>query len=254
MSHTVGDAREAIAGSAGVLVCTGAGMSAESGVPTFRGTGGLWRNFRPEELATRAAFDRDPLLVWEWYNWRRRVVLECDPHSGHFTIARAQAAGRARLVTQNVDGLHERALEEVGGSGGADRTLALHGSLFRLRCSRCDYSRRDEESIDTTSPGSLPECPECRHLLRPGVVWYGETLDQEVLGKAFAWATNASACLVVGTSAVVEPAASIPRLVLQNGGAVVEVNPERTPLSELATVVVHGTAAELVPEILGEEP
>ncbi len=243
--------REALAGAASVLVFTGAGMSADSGVPTFRGSGGLWRNFRPEELATRAAFDRDPLLVWEWYNWRRRVVLECEPHAGHRAIARAQAEGRVRLVTQNVDGLHQRALAEIPERSQAVPTLALHGSLFRLACIRCDYSRTDTESIDTTSPASLPECPECRHLLRPGVVWFGEQLDQEVLSAAFSWATNATACLVVGTSAVVEPAASIPRLVLQNGGTVVEVNAEPTPLSGLATVAIQGSAAELVPAILG---
>ena len=232
-------------------------MSAESGVPTFRGPGGLWREHRPEDLATPGAFARDPRLVWEWYDWRRRLVLECRPHDGHRSIAEAQARARLRVVTQNVDGLHERALRAVAGPD-TTRVLALHGSLFRIRCQNCSYARDDDARVDAEELATLPRCPECTHLLRPGVVWFGEMLDSEVLETAFEWASEADVCVVAGTSALVEPAASLPRQVLAAGGAVIEVNTEPTPLTRVATYAIMGKASQEIPRLMdaltGSEP
>jgi len=250
-------ARGLLAEARRVLVLTGAGISAESGVPTFRGEGGLWRNHRPEQLATPEAFARDPVLVWGWYGWRRRLVAGCAPNPGHEALARLALSGRATIVTQNVDGLHERAAATAAQTlGGVDPAPALpltvHGTLFGDRCTRC--GRRTDASgaaVDATSPETLPRCPPpCGGLLRPDVVWFGEGLDRDVLDRAFSLAAEADLCLVVGTSAVVQPAASIPLATLRGGGALVEVNPEPTPLSTWATVSVHGPAGVLLPRLL----
>jgi NAD-dependent deacetylase len=238
-----------------VVVLTGAGVSAESGVPTFRGPDGLWRSHRPEELATPEAFRRDPCLVWEWYAWRRSIVARCAPNEGHRALARLARLDRPRttLVTQNVDGLHHRAAVEVAGAE-AERCLPLevHGAIHRDRCSRCDARLPGVAEVDTSSPEALPRCG-CGGLLRPDVVWFGEALDAEVLGRAFEAAREADVCLVVGTSALVYPAASIPEITLGSGGAVVEVNTDVTPLTNWATVSLRGTATSLVPA-LAEAP
>ena len=243
-------------------------MSAESGVPTFRGEGGLWRNFRPEELATPEAFAKDPQLVLEWYGLRREKVWACRPNAAHEAIARACVAdyGRVAVVTQNVDGLHARALREAwvarphtvstpgAPAGSVPKHLLpieLHGSLFRDRCSRCPHRDLDPGPASGGGFEALLRCPACSSLMRPDVVWFGESLDPAVLDAAFAAASEVDLCLVVGTSAVVEPAASIPRVAAGAGARLVEVNPERTPLSELATVRVRAPAALAVPAILG---
>jgi NAD-dependent deacetylase len=251
-------ARDLVRAAARVLVFTGAGVSAESGVPTFRGAGGLWRSHRAEELATPAAFARDPRLVWEWYAWRRDLVRRCAPNAAHQSIARL-AAGRAgvTVVTQNVDGLHQRAAAELAAGTGAPAApvLALHGSLFATRCARCDYRAPDDAPVDTASAEALPRCPACGALLRPGVVWFGEALDPAVIGAAFAAAAACGpgdACLVVGTSAVVHPAAGVAAAAARGGAALVEVNAEDTPLSGLAAVALRGRAAELVPALLAD--
>ena len=243
-------ARDVLERASNILICSGAGMSAESGVPTFRGSDGLWKQYRPEELATPGAFRRDPRLVWEWYDWRRQLVSTCRPHDGHRAVASAQAARRVRVVTQNVDGLHEKAASDLDAEATADRLLAVHGSLFRSTCTHCPYERRDRDPVDTRSEETLPRCPDCGHLLRPGVVWYGEPLDTRILARASQWAMASDACLVVGTSAVVEPAASLPRLVLEAGGTVIEVNLEPTLLTPLATYAIEGKASQLLPRLL----
>ena len=241
------------------LVLTGAGASAESGVPTFRGTEGLWKAFRPEELATPAAFARDPRLVWEWYDWRRRRVLDCRPNAAHVALATfaLRAPLRVRIVTQNVDGLHAVAAHDVAARAvpASDPTVALplelHGSLFRVRCTACGARRAHVEPVDSSSTETLPRCERCRGLLRPDVVWFGEALDEAVLGEAVERATAADICLVVGTSAVVQPAASLALLTKRAGGRVIEVNPEATPLTPLAEISIQATAADAVPEIVG---
>ena len=241
-----------------MVVLTGAGVSAESGVPTFRGSDGLWKSHRPEQLATPEAFARDPRTVWEWYAWRRRVVAACAPNAGHLALARlALEREHVTLVTQNVDGLHHRAAEQVAGSredAARAYPLEVHGAIHRDRCSRCDARRPGRPEVDATSSQTLPRCDGCGGLLRPDVVWFGEPLDMGVLGAAFAAAEAADLCLVVGTSSVVYPAAAVPEIALRAGAALIEVNPEATPLSPLATVRVPAGAGAALPALLGAPP
>ncbi len=239
-----------------VLVLTGAGISQPSGVPTFRGPGGLWRDHKPEELATPAAFARDPVLVWEWYAWRRSLVAECDPNPAHHALARFTALHPGvTLVTQNVDGLHERAAAELALSLGITaaqraRPLALHGSLNRVRCTSCSYGADYPELVDATSLATLPTCPDCNMLLRPDIVWFGEALPTGILERAWTAAESADICLVLGTSAVVQPAASLASATHASGGQVIEVNPQSTPLSAIASVVLRDSVELVVPAIL----
>ena len=255
MSGAAEHARALIGRAERIVVLTGAGVSAESGVPTFRGAGGLWKSYRPEQLATPEAFARDPRTVWEWYAWRRRVLAGCAPNPGHRALARlALAHDDVTLVTQNVDGLHHRAAEEVV-SDRADAAraypLEVHGALHRDRCSGCDARGPGRFEVDTTSSETLPRCEACGALLRPDVVWFGEPLDTDVLGAAFAAAEAAEVCIVVGTSAVVYPAAAVPEIALRAGAALIEVNPEETPLSPLASVSLRSGAASTLPALLG---
>lgn len=249
------DPRQLLLDARRVVVLTGAGISAESGVPTFRGEQGLWRNFRPEELATPEAFARDPRTVWEWYHWRRHLVAQCVPNAAHHALVEfALDRPGVRLVTQNVDGLHARAAYDVAAL--RDPTpalpLELHGNLFRDRCTSCDehgdhdLELGDEGSEDTAD---LPSCSACGSLLRPDVVWFGEMLDPAVLGEAQRLAAEAEVCLVIGTSAVVHPAAGLANETKRRGGRVIEVNPEETPLSAIADCCVRSSATEAIPEI-----
>ncbi|AHG92034.1 NAD-dependent deacetylase [Gemmatirosa kalamazoonensis] len=250
-AHDVDRARELLGRAERVVVFTGAGVSAESGVPTFRGAGGLWRDHRAEDLATPEAFARDPRLVWEWYARRRELVARCAPNAAHASIARfAAARPGVTVVTQNVDGLHQRAARDAGHDAGARAIIALHGTLFGVRCSRCDTRAPHDGPIDATSRETLPRCPSCGALLRPDVVWFGEALDPVMVHAAFDAAASCDACLVVGTSAVVQPAASVATLAARGGAAVVEVNAEETGLSGAADVVLRGKAGELVPGVL----
>jgi NAD-dependent deacetylase len=223
-----------------VLVVTGAGISAESGVPTFRGPGGLWRDFRPEDLATAAAFVRDPRLVWEWYEWRRQKVASVAPNPAHQALVELEGrAPELLLATQNVDGLHTAA--------GSRRVLELHGSLWTLRCMACREERREHREALAELP---PRC-RCGGLQRPGVVWFGEALVPDVLREAMAAANQADVVLVVGTSSVVYPAAALPETARARGAFVIEVNPEDTPLTPLAHAALRGTAVEIVPALVG---
>lgn len=243
---------------------TGAGVSADSGMPTFRGEEGLWKDHRPEELATPDAFRRDPRLVWEWYAWRRRTAAGCEPNAAHLALARwARDDAGVWIATQNVDGLHPAALREVAdddapsaGSGedpsARERLLELHGSLFRARCTGCGRRREHREEVDTSGRESLPRCGACGALLRPDVVWFGESLDPDVLAAAREAASSADLALVIGTSAAVQPAASLAAAVARAGGPLVEVNPEATPLSGRADVALRAGAAEAVPALLAD--
>ena len=257
-------ARRVVREAGRVVALTGAGISAESGVPTFRDAGGLWRNFRPEELATPQAFARDPRTAWEWYDWRRSVLAGCAPNPGHRTLARFfLGRGAAGLVTQNVDGLHTRAaLEEAAGRAGPEPGQAeaaagraeaakaalpveLHGAVGRDRCNRCEARFPAEPLGD-----ALPRCDSCGGLRRPDVVLFGESLEGDVLARAYSLAERADLCLVVGTSAVVYPAAAIPLATLEAGGSLIEVNLEDTPLTRSATVALRGAAGEVLPALL----
>ncbi len=213
-----------------VVAFTGAGVSADSGIPTFRGPQGLWKSFRAEDLATPGAFDRDPVLVWEWYEWRRGLIRNAQPNAAHVAIAHLPDTV---VVTQNVDGLHARA--------GARDVIELHGNIFRVRCVRERKRSVREEPFD-----QLPPRCECGSLLRPDVVWFGEMLPEEALARASAAVMGADLLLVIGTSGVVYPAAG---LVSLHQGLSIEVNPEP---SGACTISVSGRAAEVVPGLLAE--
>lgn len=222
-----------------MVALTGAGVSAESGVPTFRGPEGLWRNFRPEDLATPEAFARDPKLVWEWYAWRQGVVDSCRPNAAHRALARLEEEWTGfTLITQNVDGLHRRA--------GSTRLLELHGNLFQARCVREGGVRHFQ------AEGELPPRCECGALLRPDIVWFGESLDSRTVERAVEAAEECDAFLVIGTSALVTPAALLPVIARRGGAQVIEVNPAETGATEVATLALRGPAAELVPRIVDE--
>ena len=222
-----------------LVVLTGAGISAESGVPVFRGDGGLWRQFRPEQLATPEAFARQPELVWDWYLWRRARIAAAHPNPGHDTIARwqRQRPGMA-LLTQNVDGLHARA--------GSPQPIELHGNLWRVRCAGgCGFTTEDHP---LAPPRDLFRC-HCGSWLRPDVVWFGEALDADVLTAAMTAAETADVVLVVGTSAVVYPVAALPHVARRRRAKVVEINVDDTPLSADADAVLRGPAGELLPAL-----
>ena len=245
------EARGVLEAATRIVVLTGAGVSAESGVPTFRGAGGLWKEYRAQELATPEAFARDPRLVWEWYSWRRDLVAECLPNAAHDALARLalRPAGGVTLVTQNVDGLHHRAARAVAGSDAPEAAypLEVHGAIHRDRCPACGHMDEDPGPVDATSLDTLPRCVGCSSLVRPDVVWFGEALDPGVIGAAFAAAEEADVCLVVGTSALVYPAASVPDVTRGSGGAVIEVNLEPTPLTPSARATILGPSGDVLP-------
>ncbi|MBN2496579.1 MAG: NAD-dependent deacylase [Deltaproteobacteria bacterium] len=231
-------ARAWISEAGSVAVLTGAGVSAESGVPTFRGPGGLWREHRPEDLATPEAFARDPLLVWEWYAYRRELIAACRPNPAHEALVRLEKRCEdMSLITQNVDGLHALA--------GSRRVLELHGNLFAIRCCNCGAERQQREP-----PASLPpRCARCGGLERPGVVWFGEALPGQALESALAAVRRAELVLVVGTSGVVWPAAGLLQAA-PDGCRSVLVNLEPTDQSEQVDLALHGKAGEILPGIV----
>ena len=237
-------ARTLLASARRIAVLTGAGISAESGIPTFRDAlTGLWARFRPEELATPEAFAANPKLVWDWYAWRREQLAEVHPNAGHRAlVALERRAPRFALVTQNVDGLHARA--------GSRDVIELHGNLMEDRCS----AEGVRVARDDALPGTPPRCPRCGAPLRPGVVWFGEALPAAALARAHAEASRCDVFLSVGTSTVVEPAASLPFVALDAGAAVIEVNPLPTPLTPRATVVLAGAAGTVLPKLVGAGP
>lgn len=241
-------ARRLLAGASHVLVLTGAGVSAESGVPTFRGADGLWRNFKPEDLATPQAFARDPDLVWEWYAWRRGKLAECQPNAAHVSIARWMASRTGvTLVTQNVDGLHHRAARTVSAEVGRPLPdpITLHGSIVHDRCTRCEY-----RASAGAWEGAPPRCPACAALLRPDVVWFGEVLPSDQLANAARAAAAAEVCLVVGTSGVVYPAAGLAYQALSTGAMLVVVDPGPTALDREAELLLRGPAGIILPQLL----
>jgi NAD-dependent deacetylase len=230
---------EKLKSSTRVVVLTGAGISQESGVPTFRGADGLWQNFRAEDLATPEAFEKDPVLVWRWYDWRRSLIKPLKPNPGHYALADLEKGIEDfTLVTQNVDGLHKAA--------GNGRPIEMHGSLWRVRCMQCgtDFENR-EVPIDIP-----PRCETCGGLLRPAVVWFGEALDQKVLHEIYGCLERAETLLVVGTSGAVQPAASFGLVAKKAGAFVVEVNRSKTPQSAFFDVSIQGKAGELLPHLV----
>ena len=232
-------ARTRIASARRVTVLTGAGISADSGVPTFRGTDGLWRNFRAEDLATPEAFARDPRLVWEWYNWRREIIVTKRPNAAHEAIVELERRCRQFwLITQNVDGLHRAA--------GSQSLSEIHGNIWKVRCTGCGII---SDNRDVPLP-TLPVCPLCRSLLRPHIVWFGESLREEDLRRCTEALQACDLLLVIGTSGVVYPAAGFAAIAKEGGAMVIEINLESTPQSELVDLSLQGRAKDLVPQLL----
>ncbi len=223
-----------------VCVLTGAGISAESGIPTFRDAlTGLWSKFSPEELATPEAFERDPELVWQWYEWRRELVRRAAPNAGHLALAElARRVPRVTLVTQNVDGLHQRA--------GSPGVLEYHGNILRDRCTLEQIVAERSEDART----GLPRCASCGGLLRPDVVWFGEAIPRQPMLLAAAAAADCDAFLSIGTSSLVYPAAGLAEVALQRGVPVIEVNPNETDLTAQADIALRGPAGQILPTLL----
>jgi len=237
--------------NARVFVLTGAGVSAESGIPTFRGKDGYWRNLNPAKLATPEAFAKDPGLVWEWYRERRQRIRNAQPNPAHKAIAKlAQHAQEFLLVTQNVDDLHARA------GSSKEKMVQIHGDIFVTRCSRCDFSRHDyeHEHEHESEDIDVPRCPGCERLMRPGVVWFGEQLPWDELRRVENYLEDGPCdfVIVVGTTATFGYIIDWALRAIASDGELIEVNPEETPLSQFATQRVRESAAVALPRILDE--
>lgn len=223
-----------------VFVLTGAGISAESGVPTFRGGGGapVWRGMPFEQLSSAEMVERDLPLVWEWFDYRRELVSECKPNAAHETLTKVQQSGRFEefsIITQNIDGLHQTA--------DAENIIELHGNIWRACCLSCKTKQSLREIPEDERP---PVCPECFDSMRPDVILFGEAMLMQSVYAAQEKAQNCDVCFVIGTSALVYPAAELPLIAKRNGAKIIEINPEETPLSAQADVSLRGKAAELL--------
>ena len=217
-----------------VVFFTGAGMSAESGVPTYRGRGGIWHEYDYEEYACQSAFDRDPRKVWEFHNIRRERVARCTPHAGHEGIVRCEKHGPATtVVTQNIDGMHQLA--------GSQKVFELHGSLWRVRCNRCDTRHSGREA-----PFPDISCPQCSGYWRPDIVWFGDHLDPAVVASAMAAIRACDLLVAIGTSAVVFPAAAFPLEAKRAGATLIEINLEKTAMSDAYDYCMLGPASEIL--------
>jgi len=220
-----------------IAVLTGAGISAESGIPTFRGEDGLWRKYRAEQLATLGAFIQDPKLVWEWYDWRRGIIGTKEPNPGHEVLAGWEGFfPQFALITQNIDGLHQKA--------GSTNVTELHGNIWKQRCIE---EKTISENHDVPLKEIPPHCPECGALLRPHVVWFGEALNGTILQKSFMLSSTCDVMFAIGTSAVVQPAASLPLSASEAGAKFIEVNPDPTSLTSYADFSFRAKSGELLP-------
>lgn len=227
-----------LAGRGPVVVLAGAGLSAASGVPTFRDAQrGMWAKFKPEDLATPEAFARDPQTVWRWYAWRRELVSNVDPNAAHVALTRWQAARDVTIITQNVDGLQQRAGGDV---------IEFHGNLFVDRC----FEEHRVLAADEQIPGEPPSCKHCGAHVRPGVVWFGECIPEAALDAAHAAVEKCKTFVSIGTSALVHPAAGFAEMALRNGARLVEINPQATPLSSMADHRLTATAETALPALV----
>lgn len=223
-----------------VTVLTGAGVSKESGIPTFReAQTGLWAKYDPEKLATPEGFLNDPSLVWKWYDYRRQLVLKAQPNAGHIALVHLQDIVPLRVVTQNVDGLHERA--------GSKDVIELHGNLLRYFCFDRRHPAKRDIPFGLDAP---PTCEVCGSLLRPGVVWFGEALPPDAMNAAVASIRNSDLVMVIGTSGLVQPAASLPYIATECGAKVIEVNPDSTPVGDIADIFLRGPSGTVLPALV----
>lgn len=220
-----------------IVFVTGAGISQESGIPTFRGKDGLWRNYDPMKLATIDAFYENPKLVWEWYNERRCNVFQAQANLGHKAITELEKYAQVTVLTQNIDGLHKKA--------GSSNVLELHGSIVKIKCSVCDYN---EEIL--TEISDFPPLCKCGNILRPDVVWFGESLPQDVWENAIEFASQCDLMVVVGTSLVVSPANTLPLYAKQNNATLIEINPENTEMSGEMDEIIRNTSVETLPKLV----
>ncbi len=220
-----------------IVFVTGAGISQESGIPTFRGKDGFWRKYDPMKLATIDSFYDDPKLVWEWYEDRRKNILAASPNPGHKAIAELEKYSQIVVLTQNIDGLHQRA--------GSTNVLELHGSIIRIKCTVCDFSDEIPSSFEL-----LPPKCECGNILRPDVVWFGEALSQDVWKNAIVHANSCDVMIIAGTSLVVSPANTLPIYAKQNNAFLIEVNPEKTIMSSDMDLSIQTTSAKALPELI----
>ena len=220
-----------------IVFVTGAGISQESGIPTFRGNEGLWRNYDPMKLATIDAFYDDPELVWEWYNDRRKNILNAQPNEGHKAIAELEKYAEVVVLTQNIDGLHQR--------GGSSKVLELHGSIIKIKCTVCDYNEEIESEIST-----VPPICKCENILRPDVVWFGEALPQDIWQEAMIHASQCDLMVIAGTSLVVSPANTLPLYAKQNNSFLLEINPENTEMSSEMNLTIRNSSAAALPELV----
>ena len=236
-------ARQRIARARSIFVLTGAGVSAESGIPTFRGNDGLWKNYSATDLATPRAFEKDPQLVWDWYHWRQRIITRAEPNPAHTAIVTLEHHTTGfLLLTQNVDGLHRRA--------GSRNVLELHGNIFRARCLSCGSAMDHTPPREDEEP-ELPRCG-CGGLLRPDVVWFGETIPQDIWHTALQFLEHTRIAIICGTSGIVWPAAAIPQIARQAGITTIEVNLEPTSISSMVDFSLTGKAGELLPHLIGD--
>jgi len=227
-----------------IVVLTGAGMSAESGIPTFRDKNGLWDKYKPEELANLKAFEKNPSLVWEWYQWRQKLVLDTQPNAGHYALSELEKMFLANgknfsIITQNVDSLHKKA--------GSKNVYELHGNLMKNTCTNCTYTLIISE-VDENK--TIPLCPKCKQIMRPGIVWFGESLPEYELLKSSELVDTCDFFFSIGTSSVVQPAASLAIQAVENGAYVVEINTERSANANFMSEVIIGKCGEVLPEIL----
>jgi len=238
-SEALRQAAQSVIAAEKMIVLTGAGVSKESGIPTFRDAlTGLWANYSPEKLATVEGFLSDPPLVWQWYDSRRQMVRDVKPNAGHYALADLEKYVQELVViTQNIDGLHRAA--------GSKTVIELHGNIGRIKC--FDH---EHETDDVPFGLKKPPLCHCGSIMRPAVVWFGEALPAKELSQAFSLAENADLIMVVGTSGLVHPAASIPFLAKRHGAKVIEVNPEETPITEIAEIRLEGASAKILPDLL----
>ncbi|GBF37729.1 SIR2 family NAD-dependent protein deacylase [Leptospira johnsonii] len=225
--------------SKNILALTGAGISAESGVPTFRGKEGLWKQYRAEELATPQAFSRDPKLVWEWYLWRMELISTKSPNPAHFALAELERKrSDFHLITQNVDGLHKRS--------GSEKIIEIHGNIFRNRCTNCNRKYDSDVSKLKNSTG----CPNCKSIVRPDVLWFGESYDTDLLNRAVSLAERSELLFVIGSSGAVGIPVELARIAKENGAFVIEINIDPSGYSKYADLFLQEKAGEIIPELI----